>query len=195
MALDGINGIHGDGQIQKPSNPNIKKLAQKIKLNLEKFEGGVAQRKVTQEHINKALNETNSQKALTQLIANSPVGFGNQSTATELESLGYLDSGLRMHHIGAPISYESKDGGTVTVYDSGFIGNDGKLHTDAGPRTTVYKNGNFEQTMIYDENGKLTGGKIIIKNKIAGFTEREINFTVTADGKIAAKDEEIFKAE
>lgn len=92
---------------------------------------------------------------------------------------------MRQCHLGAPIWYDSKDGGTVTVYDRGYVGNDGKYHTDVGPRTTVYKNGGFEQTMIYDENGKLTGGKIVIKDKTAGFTERQIDFTITKDGKIA----------
>lgn len=185
MALDGINGVQGNGKVNQANQANVEQLAQKINIQMNKFKGGVAQRKVTQDVINKALNEPSSQKALKQLIANSPVGFGNQSTATELESLGYLDNGMRQYHLGAPISYESKDGGSVTVYAEGFVGNDGKLHTDAGPRTTVYKNGNFEQTMIYDENGKLTGGKIVIKDKVAGFTERQIDFTVTADGKIA----------
>ena len=186
MALDGINGAQGKNQVSKTSNnQNFEQLAQKIQIQMNKFEGGVAQRKVTPEVIEKALNEPSSHKALKQLLANSPVGFGNQSTATELENLGYLDSGMRQMHLGAPIWYESKDGGTVTVYSSGFKGDDGKFHTDAGPRTTVYKNGNFEQTMIYDENGKLTGGKIVIKDKVAGFTERQIDFTVTADGKIA----------
>lgn len=186
MVLDAVNGAQGEAQVyQSQGTKKTKQLAKKLKIKMNNFEGGFAQRKVTQEVMDKALNEPNSHKALKLLLANSPVGFGNQSTAIELENLGYLDSGMRMHHLGAPISYESKDGGTVTVYSSGYKGNDGKFHTDAGPRTTVYKNGNFEQTMIYDENGKLTGGKIVIKDKVGGFTERQIDFTVTADGKIA----------
>ena len=155
---------------------------------MNKFEGGIAQRKVTQQVIDKALLEPNSHKALNQLLANSPVGFGNQSSGLELENLGYTDTGMRQYHPGAPIEYKSKDGGTVIVYGNGIIGNDGKLHTDAGPRTTIYKNGGFEQTMIYDENGKLTGGKIVIKDQVGGFTERQIDFTVTADGKIATAE-------
>lgn len=183
MELNGING-----NLTKALEAFKKSKVQddnKIQIKMNKFEGGVAQRKVTQEVIDKALNEPNSHKALNLLLANSPVGLGQQSSALELESLGYLDTGTRQFHLGAPIWYESKDGGTVTVYSQGYKGDDGKFHTDAGPRTTVYKNGGFEQTMIYDENGKLTGGKIVIKDKVAGFTERQIEFTVTPDGKIA----------
>lgn len=179
MTLDGINRIHQKG-IEVINMTTGEKATACNPVDFPK--GGTAQRKVTQEVIDKALYEPSSHKALKTLLANSPVGFGNQSTKTELESLGYLDSGMRQHHLGAPIWYDSKDGGTVTVYDD-TRGPNGK--TDAGPRTTVYKNGNFEQTMTYDENGKLTGGKIVIKDQVAGFTERQIDFTVTADGKIA----------
>ncbi len=37
--------------------------------------------------------------------------------------------------------------------------------------------------MYYDENGKLTGGKIIIKDEVAGFTEKQYDFK-TQDNKI-----------
>lgn len=189
MSMDGINGVFDKalealktGKVKE--GDEIQQSPKKIQIKMNKFEGGEAQRKVTQEVINKALNETSSHKALKLLLANSPVGFGNQSSSVELENLGYLDTGMRQFHLGAPVEFVSKDGGSVKVYDQGLIGNDGKLHTDAGPRTTVYKNGNFEQTMIYDENGKLTGGKIVIKDQVAGFTERQIDFTVAPDGKI-----------
>jgi len=186
MSLDGIKGVQDKNSIYKSNrSQKFEEVKKKLQIKMTKHEGGTAQRKVTQQVIEKALNEPNSHKALKLLLANSPVGFGNQSSSLELESLGYLDTGLRQMHLGAPIWYESKDGGSVTVYDSGFIGNDGKFHTDVGPKTTIYKNNNFEQTMIYDENGKLTGGKIVIKDKVAGFTERQIDFTVTKDGKIA----------
>ena len=181
MAIDRLNGIGSPEELLQ-SGKTQRKQRLKVDFQIINREGGTAQRKVTQEVMDKALNEPSSHKALKLLIANSPVGFGNQSTKTELESLGYLDSGMRQKHLGAPIWYDSKDGGSVTVYDD-TRGPNGQ--TDAGPRTTVYKNGNFEQTMIYDENGKLTGGKIVIKDKVAGFTERQIDFTVTADGKIA----------
>lgn len=189
MSMNGINGDFSKALEALKTNPaqngdNVQQSKRKIQIVMNKFEGGVAQRKVTQDVVDKALNEPSSHKALKTLLANSPVGFGNQSSSVELENLGYLDTGMRQYHLGAPVEYASKDGGSVKVYDQGLIGNDGKLHTDAGPRTTVYKNGNFEQTMIYDENGKLTGGKIVIKDNVAGFTERQIDFTVTADGKI-----------
>lgn len=189
MALDGVNGdfnkaLEALKTGKAKEGDEIQQSPKKIQLKMNRFVGGDAQRKVTQEVVDKALNEPSSHKALKMLLANSPVGFGNQSSSVELENLGYLDTGMRQSHLGAPVEYASKDGGTVKVYDQGLIGNDGKLHTDAGPRTTVYKSGNFEQTMIYDENGKLTGGKIVIKDQVAGFTERQINFTVTPDGKI-----------
>ena len=173
-AIDGLKG----------SAPQDRTGKLKSKIHIKLNEGGDAQRKVTEKVINEALAEPNSHKALNKLLANSPVGFGNQSSSMELENLGYLDTGMRQFHLGAPIEYASKDGGSVKVYDQGFIGNDGKLHTDVGPRTTIYKTDGFEQTMIYDENGKLTGGKIVIKDKVAGFTERQIDFTVAPDGKI-----------
>lgn len=181
MAIDKLNGIGRPEELfQSDKTQRTERLKDKFKtIN---FEGGTAQRKVDAKVIDKALNEPSSHKVLKLLLANSPVGFGNQSTKTELENLGYLDSGMRMTHLGAPIDYISKDGGSVTVYDD-TRGPNGQ--TDAGPRTTIYRNGGFEQTMIYDENGKLTGGKIVIKDKVAGFTERQIDFTVTSDGKIA----------
>jgi hypothetical protein len=189
MALDGIMGAQDNNPIYKSNrSQNLERLKQELQIGINKPKGGTAQRKVTKQVIEKALNEPNSHKALRLLLAHSPVGFGNQSSSLELENLGYLDTGIRQKHIGAPVWYESKDGGSVTVYDSGFIGNDGKLQTDVGPRTTIYKNENFEQTMIYDENGKLTGGKIVIKDKVGGFTERQIDFTVTKDGKIATTE-------
>lgn len=186
MSMNGINGDFSKALEALKTNPaqngdNVQQSKRKIQIVMNKFEGGVAQRKVTQDVVDKALNEPSSHKALKTLLANSPVGFGNQSSALELENLGYLDAGLRQTHLGAPMVYASKDGGTVKVYND-TRGINGK--TDVGPRTTVYTNGNFEQTMIYDENGKLTGGKIVIKDNVAGFTERQIDFTVTADGKI-----------
>lgn len=189
MSMNGINGdlskaLEALKTDSAKEGGKIQQSPKKIQIKMNKFEGGDAQRKVTQEIIDKALNEPSSHKALKLLLANSPVGFGNQSSSVELENLGYLDTGMRQYHLGAPVEYASKDGGSVKVYDQGLIGNDGKLHTDAGSRTTVYKNGNFEQTMIYDENGKLTGGKIVIKDQVAGFTERQIDFTVAPDGKI-----------
>ena len=179
--MDGINGVNNSQQPNKVRNTQINSAKQTInRIQMTNIKGGEALRKVSEEVIENALNEPSPTKALKQLLANSPVGFGSQSTKEELESLGFMDNGVRMYHMGAPIKYVSKDGGSVTVYDS--LGPGGK--TDAGPRTTVYKNGRFEQTMTYDENGKLTGGKIVIKDNIAGFNERTISFLYDKDGKL-----------
>ena len=35
--------------------------------------------------------------------------------------------------------------------------------------------------MYYDENGKLTQGKMVIKDKIAGFTEQQYDFIMKGD--------------
>ena len=176
--IDGINNSQQTNQVAKPQRQSAKQDINRIQMT--NVEGGEALRKVSEEVIENALNEPSPTKALKLLLANSPVGFGNQSTKEELESLGFMDNGIRMHHLGAPITYVSKDGGSVTVYDS--LGPGGE--TDVGPRTTIYKNDRFEQTMTYDENGKLTGGKIVIKDKVAGFTEQTIRFLYDENGKL-----------
>ncbi len=189
MTIEKMSGIAGDGYVHESGgNKRSQNLQSKLNMIKQPPKGGTAQRKVTQKVMNSALKEPNSHKALKLLLASSPVGFGQQSAATELENLGYTDTGMRQMHLGAPIEYLSSDGGKVTVYNQGFIDKDGNYTTDAGPRTTIYKNENFEQTMIYDKNGKLTGGKVVIKDKVGGFTERQIDFTVTQDGKIATTE-------
>lgn len=186
--MNEINGVNNSQQANQPQKSQVQSVKPGIdRIQMTNIEGGEALRKVSEGVIENALNESSPTKALKLLLANSPVGFGNQSTGAELESLGYLDDGMRMRHYGAPVSYVSSDGGTVTVYDD-TRGPGGQ--TDVGPRTTIYNNGRFEQTMEYDQNGKLVKGKIVIRSKIAGFggTERSISFLYDENGKLVVFD-------
>ncbi|DAA85479.1 TPA: hypothetical protein CPT92_02065 [Candidatus Gastranaerophilales bacterium HUM_13] len=146
--------------------------------NIDMTNGPKASKKITNNDIEKALNEPSPTKAVKQLLAKSPVGLGRQSSANELGVLGYADTGIRNYHIGAPISYTSSDGGTITVYDDMRMG-----QTDAGPRTTIYRTDRYEQTIIYDEFGEPVKGTIKIKDDVAGFTERQYDFKIE-NGKI-----------
>ncbi len=79
-------------------------------------------------------------------------------------------------HIGAPKIFTSSDGGTITVYDG-----KGTAEMGEDKRKIVYQNGRYTQEMYYDENGKLTQGKMVIKDKIAGFTEQQYDFIMKGD--------------
>lgn len=150
----------------------------KLSGNIDLTDGPKAVKKVSDDDVEKALNETSVRKAINQLLAKSPVGLGSQSQPNELGVLGYADTGMRQFHMGAPIAYKSGDGGTITVYDDMRMGK-----TDAGPRTTVYENGRYKQTIIYDENGQPTKGTITIKDNVAGFVEAKYDFDIK-DGKV-----------
>ena len=147
---------------------------QKLGLKLQKSEGGKAKIKVSENDIEKALNEPSPTKALKELMNKSPIG-----KQEKLEDMGYKWHSTA-YHLGAPTTYQSSDGGTVTIYPGG-----GTAEMGEDKRKTVYENGRFKQEMFYDENGKLTGGKIIIKDNVAGFTERQIDFTMDKDGKMS----------
>lgn len=149
-------------------------------LNIDMTKGSKASKKVTNNDIEKALNEPSPAKAVKQLLAKSPVGLGHQSSANELGVLGYADTGMRNSHMGAPISYTSSDGGSVTVYDDMRMGK-----TDVGPRTTIYKTDRYEQTIIYNEEGEPVKGTIKIKDDVAGFTEKQYDFIIE-NGKITS---------
>ncbi len=77
------------------------------------------------------------------------------------------------YHIGAPVIYESTDGGTITVYNG-----KGSAEMGEDKRKIVYQNGRYTQEMFYDGNGKLTKGQIKIKNEVVGFTEKQFDFLV-----------------
>ncbi len=165
MALDGINGVQGNNQIPPNSKQNVEQLAQKIQIQMNKFEGGIAQKKITEQDTEKALNEPSAGKATLGLLEKSPVGEGNQQSREEIEALGYTFT-QTAYHIGAPVTYESPDGGTITVYNG-----KGTKEMGENERKTVYKNGNYEQVTYYDENGKFKKCDIKIKNPVTGLTD------------------------
>lgn len=112
------------------------------------------------------------------LLSNSPIGLGNQPAKEDIESMGYQFS-LTAMHIGAPMIFTSSDGGTITVYDG-----KGTAEMGEDKRKIVYQNGRFTQEMYYDENGKLTNGQMIIKDKIAGFTEQQYDFIMEDNNRM-----------
>ncbi len=165
-----INQLNETSAVQTENTP-LKKVSSANNIDMTK--GPKASKKVTNDDIEKVLNEPSPFKAVKQLLAKSPVGLGHQSSANELGVLGYADTGMRNFHMGAPISYTSSDGGTVTVYDDMRMG-----ETDVGPRTTIYKTDRYEQTIIYNEAGEPVKGTIKIKDNVVGFVERQIDFKV-----------------
>ena len=177
MAMDGINGSHGVSDVQLNSLANRLKTVKEESLDyipLNKV-GGNASKRVTDTVIEHALNQPSARKSINILLANSPIGLGNQPTKEDIESMGYHFSCTAMH-IGAPVVYESADGGFITVYNGG-----GTAEMGEDKKKIVYENGRYTQEMYYDENGKLTQGKMVIKDKIAGFTEQQYDFIMKGD--------------
>lgn len=172
-----INQLNETSAVQTENTP-LKKVSSANNIDMTK--GPKASKKVTNDDIEKVLNEPSPFKAVKQLLAKSPVGLGHQSSANELGVLGYADTGMRNFHMGAPISYTSSDGGTVTVYDDMRMG-----ETDVGPRTTIYKTDRYEQTIIYNEEGEPVKGTIKIKDDVAGFLEKQYDFVIE-NGKITS---------
>lgn len=95
--------------------------------------------------------------------------------------MGYKFAGTE-YHIGAPVTYKSGDGGTITIYDG-----KGTAEKGEDKRKIIYQKGNLIQEMYYDENGNLQKGKILVKDNIAGFTERKIDISVN-NGKTSYID-------
>ena len=131
-----------------------------------------AKKKITNKNIETAMNEPSSRKAIKGLLEKSPVGLTNIPNGDDLSSMGYQVS-FTAYHIGAPVTYESYDGGRITVYNG-----KGSAEMGEDKKKVVYTNGRYTQEMYYDDNGNLTAGKIIIKDDVAGFTEEQYNFTV-----------------
>ena len=169
--MDGINGSQG------LSNVQLNSLESSLKIKKEKSQdflplknrGGNASKRVTDTVIEHALNQPSARKSINMLLTNSPIGLGNQPTKEDIESMGYQFS-LTAMHIGAPMIYESVDKGSAEMGED--------------KRKIVYKNGRYTQEMYYDENGKLTQGKMLIKDNVAGFTEQQYDFIMGADNHI-----------
>lgn len=134
--------------------------------------GNSASRRVTNENVEQALNQSSGYKAVYGLLSNSPIGLTKHPTKNDLESMGYLDTGIREYRIGAPIRYNSTDGGTITIYD-GRSPNKGE-----DKKKIVYENGRYKQEMFYDKQGNLTQGKIVIRDETGQFTEQQYDFSV-----------------
>ena len=175
MALEGINGI----STNVTAAGNLKKAENTASQFQIKFPGGKpASKRVTEQNIETALNEISSSKAVKGLLSNSPIGLTDQPSKEDIENMGY-GFYQTAHHIGAPVTYKSADGGTITVYNG-----KGEASAGEGSRKIVYQNGRYLQEMFYDENGKLTKGQIKIKDGVAGFTEQQFDFAVK-DNKIS----------
>lgn len=179
MAMDGINWS------QKLSNEQLNASANSVQTRTEATKqnfiplnrgvGNDASKRITDTVIEHSLNQPSARKSVNMLLSNSPVGLGNQPSDEDIESMGYQFS-LTAMHIGAPKIFTSSDGGTITVYDG-----KGTAEMGEDKRKIVYQNGRYTQEMYYDENGKLTQGKMVIKDKIAGFTEQQYDFIMKGD--------------
>ena len=129
--------------------------------------------KVTDKDVEKALNTMVVSKAVQYLISKSPIKLTHMQDIGDLSVLGYLDTGMRSFHLGAPITFESTDGGTITIYDG-----KGSAKMGEDQKKIVYENGRFKQEMFYDDSGVLVQGKITIRDEAAGFIEQELSFRV-----------------
>ena len=178
MTLDGIHGIQGSNQVQETGKSQRQNpLLKHVEIQMTKKEGGTTQKKVTKQDTERALNEPSVGKAVMGLLAKSPVGLGNQQSREEIEALGYTFT-QTAYHIGAPVTYESPDGGTITVYNG-----KGTKEMGENQRKTVYQNGNYIQESFYDENGKLTKCEIKIKSDVTGMTDPNGRFTMFYNDK------------
>lgn len=155
------NGIASGGI--KPSNVQMTGLYK---------EGGV-----TQKDINRYLEDPFSRKEIKNLISKSPIGLGDVPSKEDLEKQGCTFK-LTAMHLGAPMIYDTPDGGSVAVYEG-----IGSKEQGEDQRKVIYKKGNLTQTMFYDKNGKLTGGNITVKDPVTGAKESYADFT-TKDGNI-----------
>lgn len=150
-----------------------------IGLQLRRPELKNPNKSVTVEVINNALEQPTGHKAVNLLLNNSPIGLGNALSQKDLEKAGYTFVATA-YHKGAPVIYEAADGSTITTYDG-----KGDAINGEDKRKIVYRNGRYTQEMYYDNNGKLTGGKMVIRDNVAGFVEQEYNFSVNQNGEIA----------
>lgn len=147
----------------------------------EKITNSSLHKSITKTNIEDFLNEPHPSKAAANILKNSPVGLGKEPTKEDFEKMGYQFAGTE-YHIGAPVTYKSGDGGTITVYNG-----KGSPNMGEDERKIIYQKGNLIQEMYYDENGNLQKGKIMVKDNIAGYTERKIDLFVD-NGKISYID-------
>ncbi len=118
------------------------------------------------------MNDPYSAKGIKNLLQKSPIGLGDAPTKQDIEKMGYNFKMTAMH-IGAPMIYESPDGGTITVYDG-----KGDANMGEDQRKVIYQKGNLVQTMYYDDNGKLRSGNITVRSAITNSKECYADFKV-----------------
>lgn len=166
-----LQSLLGTNGTSKSSNDSaIAPQGQTIKMTNINI-GGAAKR-VRMPDIENFVNEPHPSKAAKGILDRSPVGLGKEPSKEDLEKMGYKFAFTAMH-IGAPVTYESADGGVVTVYSGG-----GTAEAGEDKKKIIYEKGNLRQEMYYDDNGNLKSGKILVKDKMTGFTERRVDFVV-----------------
>ena len=79
------------------------------------------------------MNDPYSEKGIKNLLQKSPIGLGDAPTKQDIEKMGY-NFKMTAFHIGAPVTYESTDGGTITVYDG-----KGDANMGEDQRKIIYK--------------------------------------------------------
>ncbi|MBP3924441.1 hypothetical protein J6E39_04285 [bacterium] len=153
------------------------KIEKRSLLNGKINQAGGNCKRVTAENMEAAqlMRPTNAVK---YLLGKSPIGLGKMPERENIENSGYSRSNTSFHK-GAPTIYESSDGGVVTVYPGG-----GTAEMGEDKKKVVYQTDRFIQEMYYDDNGKLTGGQIKIKDNVAGFLEAQYDFTADENGNL-----------
>lgn len=151
-----------------------------IKATNVKMTGLYKEGGVTQKDIDKYLDDPFSRKEIKNLISKSPIGLGDAPSKEDLEKKGCTWAGTA-YHPGAPVFYDTPDGGQISVYN-------GKgTNRGEDERKVIYQKGNLIQTMYYDENGKLTGGSVMVKDSNTNLVDAYTAFSVK-DGKIIPSD-------
>ncbi len=180
MSMNEVNGVSNLQKLLRvTNNSDGNSTISKTDINnVPICNGGASSKKVTDAVIEQALEQSSGHKSVNLLLSNSPIGLGNQPNKEDIQNAGYTFA-TTAYHLGAPVIYTSSDGSTITVYNGKGTANKGE-----DKRKIVYQTERFTQEMFYDENGRLTNGKMIIKDKVAGFTEQQYDFIMGADNHI-----------
>ncbi len=179
--MDNVNGLfnlQNSINVDTLGEKNTIKITKTTVNNIPMAEMGTPSKAVTDNVIEQALEQSTGRKSVNLLLNNSPVGLGEQPSSEDIQKAGYTFV-ASAYHMGAPAIYKSADGSTISVYSG-----KGTAEMGEDKRKIVYQTGRYAQEMFYDETGKLTSGRIIIKDKVAGFTEQQYDFTIGQDNNI-----------
>lgn len=163
MELSKLSAANGTQQVQTQGNlsPRARKvLDEMVEARKNLYGEG---KKVINEDVEKAMNEPSARNALIGLVKRSPLGFV-QPKAEELCNNDYMVS-MNGDRFSGPGGY-------------GEWGNP----AEDGSVNMTYKNGKFEQSMIYDQNGNAKSGMVVIRDDF-GNIERQIDFIIQ-EGKM-----------